>query len=59
MRNLDALGVAVVLHAQHLCMMMRGIQKQNSYAVTSEMLGIFESNPKTRAEFLTLIGEKI
>jgi GTP cyclohydrolase I len=59
MRNLDALGVAVVLKAQHLCMMMRGIQKQNSYAVTSEMLGAFESNPKTRAEFLTLIGEKI
>jgi len=59
MRNLDALGVAVVLHAQHLCMMMRGIQKQNSFAVTSEMLGAFERNSKTRAEFLTLIGEKI
>jgi GTP cyclohydrolase I len=59
MRNLDALGVAVVLHAQHLCMMMRGIQKQNSFAVTSEMLGAFEANPKTRSEFLTLIGEKI
>src|SRR6056297_822767 len=55
MSNLDALGVGVVLHAQHLCMMMRGIQKQNSFAVTSEMLGAFESNPKTRAEFLTLI----
>jgi GTP cyclohydrolase IA len=59
MRNLDALGVAVVLHAQHLCMMMRGIQKQNSFAVTSEMLGVFQDNPKTRAEFLTLMGEKI
>jgi GTP cyclohydrolase IA len=59
MRNLGALGVAVVLHAQHMCMMMRGIQKQNSYAVTSEMLGAFERNSKTRAEFLTLIGEKI
>jgi GTP cyclohydrolase IA len=59
MRNLGALGVAVVLHAQHLCMMMRGIQKQNSYAVTSEMLGAFERNHKTRSEFLTLIGEKI
>jgi GTP cyclohydrolase I len=58
MRNLDALGVAVVLHAQHLCMMMRGIQKQNSFAVTSEMLGVFKDNAKTRAEFLTLIGEK-
>ena len=58
MRNLDAMGVAVVLHAQHLCMMMRGIQKQNSFAVTSEMIGVFKDNAKTRAEFLTLIGEK-
>jgi GTP cyclohydrolase I len=58
MENLDALGVAVVLHAQHLCMMMRGIQKQNSFAVTSEMLGVFKENAKTRAEFMTLIGEK-
>jgi GTP cyclohydrolase IA len=58
MENLQPLGVAVVIKAQHLCMMMRGIQKQNSYAVTSEMLGAFESNPKTRAEFLTLISEK-
>ncbi len=57
-RNLEAEGVAVVLHAQHLCMMMRGIQKQNSFAVTSEMLGAFQDNPKTRAEFLTLIQEK-
>ena len=58
MDNLHPLGVAVVLHAQHLCMMMRGIQKQNSYAVTSEMLGCFKNDPKTRAEFLTLIREK-
>lgn len=57
-RNLGAQGVAVVLHAQHLCMMMRGIQKQNSFAVTSEMLGCFRENAKTRAEFLTLIQEK-
>lgn len=55
MRNLDALGVAVVLKAQHLCMMMRGIQKQNSYAVTSEMRGAFKNKAKTRAEFLTLM----
>ncbi|MBU2503041.1 GTP cyclohydrolase I FolE [bacterium] len=58
MENLEPLGVAVVLHAQHLCMMMRGIQKQNSYAVTSEMLGCFKNDPKTRGEFLTLIREK-
>nr|MEE4266627.1 GTP cyclohydrolase I FolE [Candidatus Krumholzibacteria bacterium] len=58
MDNLQPLGVAVTLHAQHLCMMMRGIQKQNSYAVTSEMLGAFKNDPKTRAEFLTLIKEK-
>ncbi|MFH1842787.1 MAG: GTP cyclohydrolase I FolE [bacterium] len=57
-RNLDAAGVAVVLHAQHLCMMMRGIQKQNSFAVTSEMVGVFRENAKTRGEFLTLIQEK-
>jgi GTP cyclohydrolase IA len=56
--NLDAEGVAVVLHAQHLCMMMRGIKKQNSFAVTSEMLGAFEKRDRTRAEFLTLIKEK-
>mgnify|MGYP001820664691 CR=1 FL=1 len=59
MDNLQPLGVAVVLHAQHLCMMMRGVQKQNSYAVTSEMLGCFKNDPKTRSEFLTLIREKI
>jgi len=58
MRNLNAKGVAVVLHAQHLCMMMRGIEKQNSFAVTSEMLGVFKDDHKTRSEFLTLIKEK-
>ncbi len=58
MDNLKPLGVAVVLKAQHLCMMMRGIQKQNSHAVTSEMLGCFKNDPKTRAEFLTLIRQK-
>ena len=58
MEHLEPLGVAVVLHARHLCMMMRGIQKQNSYAVTSEMLGCFKDKSKTRAEFLTLIRER-
>ncbi|PJA76156.1 GTP cyclohydrolase I FolE [bacterium CG_4_9_14_3_um_filter_65_15] len=57
MENLEPLGVAVTLHAQHLCMMMRGIQKQNSYAVTSEMLGCFRTDSKTRSEYLTLIRE--
>ncbi len=57
-RNLDAQGVAVVLHAQHLCMMMRGIKRQNSFAVTSEMVGVFKDDSKTRSEFLTLIQEK-
>jgi GTP cyclohydrolase I len=57
MENLEPLGVAVVLRAQHLCMMTRGVQKQNSYAVTSEMLGCFKKSPKTRAEFLQLIRD--
>ncbi len=58
MENLQPLGVAVVLKAQHLCMMMRGVQKQGSHAVTSEMLGCFKNDSKTRAEFLTLIRQK-
>ncbi len=48
-------GVAVVVEGQHLCMMMRGVQKQNSVAITSAMLGGFEADPKTRSEFLGLI----
>jgi GTP cyclohydrolase I len=49
------LGVAVVMEATHLCMSMRGIQKQNSFAVTSAMHGVFRSNARTRMEFLELI----
>lgn len=51
-------GVAVVIEAKHLCMMMRGVEKQNSFASTSCMLGHFKSDPKTRAEFLNLIGRR-
>jgi GTP cyclohydrolase I len=47
-------GVAVVIEAQHLCMIMRGVEKQNSVAVTSSMLGVFKDNQNTRNEFLNL-----
>jgi len=49
------LGVAVVMEATHLCMSMRGVEKQNSFAVTSAMLGIFRDNARTRMEFLDLL----
>src|SRR5882757_864408 len=49
------LGVAVVIEATHLCMSMRGVQKQNSFAVTSAMVGAFRNNARTRMEFLELI----
>ena len=48
------LGVAVVMEATHLCMSMRGVEKQNSFAVTSAMLGAFRDNARTRMEFLEL-----
>jgi GTP cyclohydrolase I len=48
-------GVAVVMEATHLCMVMRGVEKQNSKAVTSAMLGAFRDRPETRAEFMELI----
>jgi GTP cyclohydrolase I len=48
-------GVAVVMEAMHLCMVMRGVEKQNSKAVTSAMLGAFRDRPETRAEFMELI----
>jgi GTP cyclohydrolase I len=49
------LGVAVVMEATHLCMSMRGVEKQNSFAVTSAMLGVFREDARTRMEFLELI----
>ena len=55
MDGINAEGVGVVLEARHLCMMMRGVQKQNSVMVTSAMLGSFHDDPATRAEFLNLI----
>jgi len=52
-------GVAVVVEARHLCMMMRGVEKQNSLATTSAMLGSFRNDERTRAEFLNLIGRSL
>ena len=57
--HVKPLGVACVMEAHHLCMMMRGVQKQNTKAVTSAMLGVFRSSEKTRAEFLTLIRTEL
>jgi len=54
-KKLDPIGVGVVLEARHLCMMMRGVEKQNTVAVTSHMLGAFRKQQQTRDEFLRLI----
>lgn len=56
---LEPIGVAVVIEAQHLCMSMRGIQKQNSVTTTSEFTGAFLKNYNTRQEFMHLIGTKL
>jgi GTP cyclohydrolase IA len=58
MEKLDALGVAVVIEAEHLCMRMRGVEKQNSYVITSSLLGAFRTRQDTRNEFMTLIRQK-
>jgi GTP cyclohydrolase I len=54
--QLNPLGVGVVLRAEHLCMRMRGVEKQNSVMVTSAMLGVFRTRYETRQEFMTLIN---
>jgi GTP cyclohydrolase I len=51
----EASGVGVIIEAQHMCMMMRGVEKQNSMMKTSAMLGSFQSDQKTRDEFLALL----
>src|ERR1700712_85711 len=55
LEKIEPLGVAVVVEATHLCMSMRGVEKQNSFAVTSAMLGAFRDRARTRMEFLELI----
>jgi len=56
--KIEPLGVAVVVEGTHLCMSMRGVEKQNSFAVTSAMLGGFRDNARTRMEFLELIRHR-
>src|SRR5688572_26177875 len=58
LEKIDPLGVAVVCEATHLCMSMRGVEKQNSFAMTSAMLGVFRENARTRMEFLELIKHR-
>ena len=58
MEKIAPQGVGVVIEAQHLCMMMRGVEKQHSAAVTSAMLGTFRENKQTRDEFLSLVRSR-
>ncbi len=55
-RKLEPKGVGVIIEARHLCMAMRGVEKQHSSTVTSAMLGCFRDSPQTRQEFLSLVG---
>jgi GTP cyclohydrolase I len=56
--HLQPFGVAVVIEARHLCMIMRGVQKQDSMAITRAMLGKFKEDPRMRMEFMSLIGHQ-
>ncbi|HXZ86925.1 MAG TPA: GTP cyclohydrolase I FolE [Candidatus Binataceae bacterium] len=58
MEEIQPLGVAVVLEAEHLCMRMRGVEKQNSYVTTSAMLGRFRTHQETRQEFMNLLRNR-
>jgi GTP cyclohydrolase I len=58
MESVNAIGVGVMIEARHLCMMMRGVEKQNSTMVTSSVLGVFRDSPATREEFFSLIGRR-
>ncbi len=55
MERIDPLGAGVVMEAEHMCMRMRGVQKQNSTIITSALLGAFQTQEKTRSEFMNLI----
>jgi len=58
MDSIDAAGVGVMIEARHLCMMMRGVEKQNSVMITSSVVGTFRESAATREEFLGLIGQR-
>jgi len=58
METIDARGVGVMIEAQHLCMMMRGVEKQNSVMITSSVVGAFRESAATREEFLAVIGNR-
>ncbi len=59
MEILSPLGVAVVIEANHMCMMMRGVEKQNSYTITSSMRGVFHDDASTRSEFMDFIKREL
>ena len=58
MEKINPLGVGVIIEAKHLCMIMRGVEKQNSVAVTSALLGSFRKDNQTRNEFLSLVRQR-